>query len=153
MNCVDMYGAEEYCLWTGGGLPSEEQWEYAASHNGTEHLNTTYAFGNTLKHCVNANYQDPVSHLYCSNKTEVAAMVGTSAVGIYSPEGDSPLGLVDMTGNVEEWTTSLNIGGATPHFTLKGGCYYKDEEEIGIAVRDGLTPGNSASNVGFRCVK
>ena len=45
MNCVDWYGAKEYCEWIGGRLPTEEEWEYAFTHNGTEHLNTAYPWG------------------------------------------------------------------------------------------------------------
>ena len=41
MNCIDWYGAKEYCEWIGGQLPEETHWEYAATHNGTEHLYTT----------------------------------------------------------------------------------------------------------------
>ena len=114
MNCVNLEGALEYCEWIGGRLPTDEEWEYAATHNGTEHLNTTYSFGNTLQHCVNAAYHDADSQTYCSGFSEVDSYPGTMPVGTYSPAGDSPLGLVDMAGNVWEWTDAWSP-------TLKGG--------------------------------
>ena len=88
MDCVDWYKAKRYCEWAGGRLPTEEEWEYAATHNGMEHLNTTYPWGNSAPTSLRANFRDGGEN-------------STTAVGAYSPAGDSPLGLVDMGGNVQ----------------------------------------------------
>lgn len=109
MNCLSWQGAQEYCQWMGGRLPTEEKWEYASAHDGTYHLNTMYPWGGgATVHCVTATYRDSASATYCKGIEAVSEKNGTSAVGTYSPAGDSPLGLVDMSGNVIEWTPSLD---------------------------------------------
>ncbi len=155
MNCVDWDGAREYCAWIGGRLPTEEEWEYAATHNGSEHLNTSYPWGNSEPvHCQTANYSSLQSPMFCDGKTENSWRVGTSAVGTYSPAGDSPLGLVDMAGNVEEWTASL-YSSESKYYTLKGGswdnngCYH-----CLVSQRTWTSSsGREDSDLGFRCAK
>lgn len=157
MNCIDFAGAQEYCEWVGGRLPTEEEWEYAATHNGIEHLNTKYAFGDTLEHCVNAQYLSWASSeaLYCQgDKAEPMPSFnredGTSDVGIHSPAGDSPLGLVDMTGNVGEWTSSSNTD---MNYIVKGGSWDNTEAMMSVASRNHSRRDIKGSNGGFRCAK
>ena len=140
MNCVDWYGAKEYCEWIGGRLPTEEEWEYAATHNGTEHLNTTYPWGNDGPTSLIANYNYNVG--------------STTEVGRYSPAGDSPLGLVDMAGNVWEWTESLYGFGSSgsSHRVLKGGSWDLSEYYLRVRYRVGIDPTNRY-NYGVRCAE
>ena len=43
MNCVTLAGAQEYCAWKGGGrLPTEDEWQYAATHDGFQALEAMY---------------------------------------------------------------------------------------------------------------
>ena len=100
MNCINFEGAKQYCKWIGGRLPTEEEWEYAATHNGKEHLNVPYPWGSDEPvRCKTGNYlNDRVQP--CRGEDN------TSSVGTYSPEGDSPLGLKDLVGNVCEITAS-----------------------------------------------
>ena len=160
MNCIDWNGAKEYCRWLGGRLPSETEWEYAATHNGTERLNTKYSFGDTLEHCVNANYADSgASGLlsetqYCDGTQVLSAgeMVGTSAVGTYSPAGDSPLGLVDMTGNVYEWTESRYSSPSSSERIIKGGAWYTNTpRERLVTYQRQWSSSSMNSDVGIRC--
>ncbi|KAF5994169.1 SUMF1/EgtB/PvdO family nonheme iron enzyme [Streptomyces sp. WAC00263] len=89
---VSIYEAEAYCTWlstvTGDTvrLPTEHEWEAAASVEG--HL---FPYGNTFT---------PLA----SNTFELHAR-GTLPSGIF-PEGTSPHGVDDLSGNIFEWTAS-----------------------------------------------
>jgi Uncharacterized conserved protein len=160
MNCIDWFGAKQYCAWIGGRLPTEEEWEYASTHNGTTHLDTTYPWGNDAPtHCVTAQYNDEWK--FCLGYAAAAApgsrRWGTSDVSLHSPAGDSPLGLVDMSGNVLEWTSSLYGTNSSlsirDHYVLKGASWYGSEIDLSVTNYSYDNHLALKPNYGFRCAK
>ena len=153
MNCVNWYGANEYCAWIGGRLPTEDEWQYAATHDGTQALETTYPWGNDEPtHCVHATYNDYGDGFdnACDGTTVIPwdDYVGTASAGTYSA-GNSPLGLQDMSGNVWEWTSSLS---STGNYVVKGSSWGNNASYLPVSARYPWFYEEWFYFGGFRCV-
>ena len=88
---VCYHEALAFANWAGKRLPTEIEWETAASYEPSNGAKRDYVWGN-----------EPPDHTR-ANLDQLA--FGTSPVGAY-PANRSPLGCVDMIGNVWEWTAS-----------------------------------------------
>ena len=143
---VSIEDARAYAAWAGKRLPHVWEWQYAAQ--GTD--GRLYPWAQAW----NATAVPPVDHARTRRApTDVDAF----------PSGASPFGLLDMEGNVAQWTDEFTDT-HTRAAVLRGGDFFRpvgsvwyfpksdrlDEQEKYLLV----SPGRDRSGVvGFRCVK
>lgn len=128
--------AKAYAEWVGKRLPAEQEWEKAAR-------------GVDGRICPWGKWQSG-----CAN-TIGAKINGTSPVGQFSPQGDSPYGCVDMMGNVWEWTDSW-MSGEKGRRVIRGGSWDFDYllflEDTSVVACISSAPNHSYNDVGFRLI-
>jgi len=147
---VSWFDAKTYCEWVGGRLPTEAEWEKAASWDPKTNTKFTYPWGNS----------DPTSTLLNYN----GEADGTTSVGKF-PDGVSPFGLFDMAGNAIEWTSSryqpypytANDGredlNSSNTRVLRGGSWLYDDFSARSAKRFRDSPTSANPIEGFRCAR
>src|ERR1051326_7875974 len=127
-------------------LPSEQEWEYAARNGERGDL---YPWG--------PDWQD---------KAAVLKDATPSAVGS-RPAGKNHWGVLDLIGNVWEWTASKasvypGNRAEVPHsmedwVTIRGGCYVSDpakaDAPVSACLREFVPPSTKTTLLGFRLVR
>lgn len=142
---VNWHDANAYAKWAGKRLPTQFEWEYIA--RGQERR--LFPWGNELPDGTRANYSDINDTNFCRDINNNDGYKYTAPVGSYT-EGQTPLGIFDMAGNVREWTSSVESG--TDKAVVKGGSFSNAYDDLWCAdyrinEKDTLEP-----NLGFRCV-
>lgn len=150
INGVSWFDASNYCEFVGMRLPTEAEWEKAASWNdGHKHK---YAYGKDEEvTCADTNF-DGIAD--CTSKVN---FVGSSHVEINYT--------YDMTGNLWEWvydwydpngyldTNKDSPAGANIGFfkVIRGGSYLSDIDIITTTFRGAKAPSTRSKEIGFRC--
>jgi formylglycine-generating enzyme required for sulfatase activity len=109
---VSQEDARAYASWAGKRLPHEWEWQYAAQ--GTD--GRLYPWGN--------EWDDSAAPAPDESRT----MRGPDPVDAH-PKGASPFGVMDMVGNVWQWTEEF-VDEHTRGGILRGGSYYRPQGSI-----------------------
>ena len=149
---VSWYEADAYSRFVGKRLPTEAEWEKAASWDVKANYHRTYPWG-----------EDTPTPQYCNYDG-----FKTTPVNAY-PKGQSAYGLYDTLGNVWEWTASWFDGykgfASYPykgysqvyfdqkHRVLKGGSWATRPWVLRASFRNWYYPQVRQIFAGFRCVR
>lgn len=148
---VNYYEAEAYAQFVGKRLPTESEWEKAASWNPIAHARSLYSWGNQFPDATRCNH----NHEWGT----------TTPVDRYP---SNPVGCYDLLGNVWEWTSTWFDGYSRfesypypgysqtyfddQHRVLKGGSWATRPWAIRSAFRNWYHPHMRQMLAGFRCV-
>jgi formylglycine-generating enzyme required for sulfatase activity len=153
---ITWYGAKAYCEWVGGRLPTEAEWEKAASWDDKTKIKRTYPWGENID-CSFANY-------YGEDKGNRACAGSTTPVGSYE-NGKSYYGIYDMAGNVWEWTSSLYQAypyrssdgredlSLSGNRVVRGGSWFYNDLSVRSTDRIGYPSAEAYDLIGFRCAR
>lgn len=134
-NCVDLAQAERYCAFSGGRLPTSDEWERAARA--------------ALPHVDRSPGADPPADICWNQRTQNP---GTCEVGSFC----APSAICDLAGNVAEWTsTTVELPGGKRLAIVRGGGWIFDPlayaAELDPAFRRRVDPTSRLVDLGFRC--
>jgi formylglycine-generating enzyme required for sulfatase activity/serine/threonine protein kinase len=152
VNNVSLDDAKAFAAWRSKRdgvtyrLPTEEEWEYAARNGDQANI---YPWGNSW-----------------ANDSAVVKMVSPQAVGSF-PGGKNRWGVVDLIGNVWEWTSSkasiypgngrLSVPAQDQDsYVMRGGSYASEpsgERAITATFRDWVPASTKHPTLGFRLVR
>jgi formylglycine-generating enzyme required for sulfatase activity len=162
ITCVDWYEAYAFCIWDGGFLPSEAEWEYAAAGGSQQRQ---YPWGSTDPGTGNqyaiygSYYDDDAGSSAGSGVDPNIAPVGTATLGA------GYWGQLDMAGEVFEWNidwyapyvdpcTDCAYLSSTTVRVIRGGNYGGTTVNLQAANRDYFEdPTDHDSVIGFRCAR
>ena len=129
VNCVEWDQASEYAKFKGARLPSESEWEYAATSGGK---NQKYPWGNDKPTCDKAVMYGNGGY-GCGARSTMPVCSKTA--------GNSAQGLCDMAGNVWQWVQDkyrnsykgAPVDGSAfeeaegSYWVVRGGSFYADD--------------------------
>jgi sulfatase modifying factor 1 len=156
INCVNWWEAYAFCIWDGGFLPSEAEWEYAAAGGSRQQQYPwgTSDPGTTNEYAIYGCYY-PSGSDAC---TGGAAPVGTTTLGA------GRWGQLDLAGNVNEWTLDwyasyagsctdcAYLTGAS-YRVMRGGYFYNYPSYLLPSGRSDDPPTVRSICIGFRCAR
>lgn len=156
INCVSWYAAFAFCIWDGGRLPTEAEWEFAAAGGSEDRL---FPWG----------AEDP------QESTPARAVMNQAQpeqVGSRQDNGNGRWGHADLSGNLSEWVfdyfavdyyDTLQVAvncqdcpNTTPASTrvFRGGSYlFVPSNAFRSAARSSVEPTTRSRGLGFRCAR
>lgn len=148
---VSYFEADAYAKWAGKRLPTEAEWEKAASFDEDKNENRTFPWGNVFPDEKNSNLFE-------------SKIWGTTKIGSY-PSGKSYYGIEQLLSDCWEWTSSefMPYPGFKSGFTEYNDKWFNNQKVLrgGSFATPGLSTKNTYRNFfktherwmisGFRC--
>ncbi len=164
INCVNWWEAYAFCIFDGGFLPTETEWEYAAA-GGSEQREYPWGWtspGTKSEYAIYGNYFSSVGldgPFGLGTGANRLAPVGTPTLGA------GRWGQLDLVGNVSQWTLDgyaeymdpcvdcANVTDVSAR-TSRGGYFQAPPSEIEVPYRgDEAPPSANGLGEGIRCAR
>ena len=131
---IDWWSAYAFASWAGGRLPSADEWITVASSRGR----SIYPWGNEF---------------IADNVLSREAQVTSAQVGASRGNDVTADGILDMGGNVSEWTQSVDVADGGYIIVVKGGNYLLPGKKTArVDFRNTVPPGYRSPVLGVRVV-
>jgi formylglycine-generating enzyme required for sulfatase activity len=162
INCANWYEAYAFCIWDGGFLPSEAEWEYAAAGGSQQR---EFPWGNAVpgtanRYSIYSCYYSSGS-MSCSTGVTNIAPVGTASLGV------GLWGQLDLAGEMIERTsdwwdpsggypapcTDCAYLGAPSNRMSRGGSFNESATAMLPTTRVAEGPDYRGFDTGFRCAR
>lgn len=123
-------------------LPTETEWECAAM---ARRYAPAFPWGDDYQSgCANINETGKLGKYAVGQSVGSHFLMQTTAVGVY-PQGATPNGVMDLSGNVWEWTF--------PDGVVRGGAWNSVVDDVRITASQRLELDHKAETIGFRVVR
>lgn len=150
VRCVSWYVAQAFCIWDGGRLPTEAEWNYAAAGGGEQRIYP---------------WSMPASDATISSSHATYQVSAPARAGLRALDGGR-WGQRDLAGNVWEWTydwfaspypsmacTDCANHTAAAGRVTRGGSYLNAAGTVIASFRSSLSPTATRQTTGFRCAR
>ncbi|HEY2407904.1 MAG TPA: SUMF1/EgtB/PvdO family nonheme iron enzyme [Polyangiaceae bacterium] len=160
INCTNWYESLAFCIWDGGRLPTEAEWNDAAAAGSEQRV---YPWSNPPSSTtINGTF---ASYACTGDGSASGNCAFTDILNVGSrPNGNGKWGQADLAGSEAEWT--LDYWGALPvpctdcanHTTanthvMRGKSFYDPAADLTTAVRDMYVSTDRNNAIGFRCAR
>jgi formylglycine-generating enzyme required for sulfatase activity len=153
INCVSWYMAQAFCIWDGGRLPTQAEWNFVAAGGNEQRVYP---------------WSVPPTNPVISDSYAVYGASAPARVGSADDDKLGKWGHYDLAGNVREWVFDVfevcyrtpdecNDCGynATdnPQRTARGGAYEDLEDGVRVEARSSDMDASQHPAFGFRCAR
>jgi formylglycine-generating enzyme required for sulfatase activity len=164
INCVNWYEAYAFCIWDGGFLPSEAEWEYVAA-GGSQQLEYPWGSASPGITCPGSGCQYAI--YFCNYPNGAFSSSACTGVANIAPVGTATLGAgywgqLDMAGELWEWNLDWYANYVDPcvdcayltqasYQVMRGGDFNDPPSILPPPNRYYGTPSTRVRVTGFRC--
>jgi formylglycine-generating enzyme required for sulfatase activity len=162
LNCVTWNEAMAFCIWDGGYLPTEAEWNYAAAGGNEQRAYPWSVAAGTPS--IDGQHASYLNGTDCIGDGAPGCTVFDLVEAGSKPLGDGKWGHSELAGNASEWL--LDWIGAYPascvdcanlttsaNRVTRGGAFDEGADDARTTFRIGAPPQTRSSTIGFRCAR